>query len=103
MKITLSVIKADVGSLVGHHTVHPSQMQFAAKKLEEAKKNDLIIDHHVTHAGDDIELIMTHTKGVDNKEIHGIAPLHNSDTWYPTSGNWILLFHFYTNAAMNVL
>ena len=34
MKVTLSVIKADVGGYVGHTDVHPDMM----KKAEEAKK-----------------------------------------------------------------
>ncbi|MFN3268048.1 MAG: fructose-1,6-bisphosphate aldolase/phosphatase, partial [Zestosphaera sp.] len=31
------------------------------------------IDFYVTNCGDDLELIMTHTKGVDNQEIHKLA------------------------------
>ena len=73
MKVTLSVIKADVGGLVGHHTVHPDQLKLASDKLSEAKKNGLLIDYHVTHCGDDIELIMTHTTGIDSKGVHSLG------------------------------
>jgi len=73
LKVTLSVIKADVGSLAGHHTVHPKQKELAQAMLEEASKDGRILDYHVTHVGDDLELIMTHTKGSDNDEIHGLA------------------------------
>ncbi|MCI4435987.1 MAG: fructose 1,6-bisphosphatase, partial [Ignisphaera sp.] len=31
--ITISVIKADIGSLAGHHVVHPDTMAAAAKVL----------------------------------------------------------------------
>ncbi len=72
-KITLSVIKADVGSLAGHHMPHPDQLAAATKVLAEAKQKGLIIDFYVTHVGDDIQLIMTHRKGVDSPEIHELA------------------------------
>jgi len=72
-KITLSIIKADVGSLAGHHIVHPDQLAATTKVLAEAKQKGLIIDFYVTHVGDDIQLIMTHRKGVDNPDIHGLA------------------------------
>jgi fructose 1,6-bisphosphate aldolase/phosphatase len=72
-KITLSVIKADVGSIAGHHMPHPDQLAAATKILAEAKQKDIIIDFYVTHVGDDIQLIMTHRKGVDHPDIHGLA------------------------------
>lgn len=73
LKITLSVIKADIGSLAGHHVVHPDTIAVASKALVEAKREGLIIDFFVSHVGDDLQLIMTHTRGVDNAEIHGLA------------------------------
>ncbi|MEM3510227.1 MAG: fructose-1,6-bisphosphate aldolase/phosphatase [Nitrososphaerales archaeon] len=73
MKITLSVIKADIGSLAGHHTVHPNQIEVAKENLSEAKNTDLIKDFYVTAVGDDLQLIMTHTKGVNSSEIHELA------------------------------
>ncbi len=73
MKITLSLIKADVGGWPGHCTVHPMLMDKGCECLEKAKKKGMLIDFHVTHCGDDLELIMTHTKGVDSKEIHELA------------------------------
>jgi len=72
-KTTISVIKADIGSLAGHHVVHPDTMAAAAKVLAEAKSKGIIVDYYVTHAGDDLELIMTHRKGVDAPEIHETA------------------------------
>lgn len=71
--VTLSVIKADIGSLAGHHIVHPDTIAAATKVLAEAKRKGLIIDFYVTNAGDDLELIMTHNKGVDSPDIHGLA------------------------------
>jgi fructose 1,6-bisphosphate aldolase/phosphatase len=73
MRITLSVIKADIGSLAGHHKTHPEQLELAQSRLEEAKKAGLLIDYHVTSVGDDLQLIMTHTQGVDSQEVHQLA------------------------------
>ena len=72
-KVTLSVIKADIGSIAGHHKVHPDTMLAASRVLAEAKKKGIIKSFYVTHVGDDLQLIMTHDKGVDNPEIHGLA------------------------------
>ena len=73
MKVTFSIIKADVGGWPGHSLVHPRLIETAEKEMENAVKKGLIRDFHVTHVGDDLELIMTHTKGVDSKEIHELA------------------------------
>lgn len=73
MKVTFSIIKADVGGWPGHSTVHPELIEVAKNRLQQAKENGLLIDFHVTHCGDDLELIMTHTKGIDNEEIHRLA------------------------------
>lgn len=72
-KITLSVIKADVGGYVGHSSMHPRLIEQADEKLSGSKEKGLLIDFHVTRCGDDLELIMTHTHGVDNQEIHKLA------------------------------
>ncbi|HNQ32314.1 MAG TPA: fructose-1,6-bisphosphate aldolase/phosphatase [Methanoculleus sp.] len=72
VKTTVSVIKADVGSFPGHSRTHPKLLEVAARRLKEAE-GSTIIDSYVTHCGDDLELIMTHTKGEDNEEIHKLA------------------------------
>ncbi|MDI9619886.1 MAG: fructose-1,6-bisphosphate aldolase/phosphatase [Candidatus Nezhaarchaeota archaeon] len=72
-KVTVSLIKADVGSLCGHHVVHPKQLEVARRSLEEAKRNGLIIDYYAFNCGDDLELLMTHKKGENSPEIHGLA------------------------------
>ncbi|RLF92140.1 fructose 1,6-bisphosphatase, partial [Thermococci archaeon] len=65
-KITVSLIKADVGGFPGHSTVRP--------ELEEkAKSEGLLVSYHVLHAGDDLQLLMSHRKGTDSEEIHGLA------------------------------
>ncbi|MDD5049773.1 MAG: fructose-1,6-bisphosphate aldolase/phosphatase [Methanoregulaceae archaeon] len=71
-KTTISLIKADVGSFPGHSRTHPRLLEKAAQMLKE-KEGTLLIDSFVTHCGDDLELIMTHTRGEDDPEIHGLA------------------------------
>lgn len=73
MKTTISVIKADIGSVAGHVTVPEELLKFAKMKLKEYQDTGLIRSFYVTHAGDDLELIFTHDKGVDNPEIHEMA------------------------------
>jgi fructose 1,6-bisphosphate aldolase/phosphatase len=73
MKTTISVIKADIGSLAGHHVVHPDTMATANKILAEAKRNGIILDYYITHVGDDLQLIMTHDKGENNLKVHEVA------------------------------
>ena len=73
MKVTVSLIKADVGGFPGHSSVHPSLIETAKKELEKAKKSKLIIDYHVLAAGDDLQLLMSHTKGCDNSDVHQLA------------------------------
>lgn len=73
VKTTVSVIKADVGSLAGHHVVHPEQIEVAKQSLAKAKKSGLIVDYHVFNCGDDLELAMTHHKGENNSKIHELA------------------------------
>ncbi len=73
MELTLSVIKADVGGYVGYSSSHPDVIQKAKEKLEHAQRQGLLIDHHVTVCGDDLQLIMTHQHGEDNEQIHKLA------------------------------
>lgn len=73
MKVTLSVIKADVGGFVGHSGSHPEILELARKELEKARKKGLLIDYYVTACGDDLQLIMTHKRGENDERIHKLA------------------------------
>ncbi|HHH77932.1 MAG TPA: fructose 1,6-bisphosphatase, partial [Thermoplasmatales archaeon] len=73
MKTTFSIIKADVGGFPGHSSVHKDLIDVAEKSLSEARESGLLLDFHVTHCGDDLELLMTHTKGTNNQEVHSLA------------------------------
>ncbi len=72
-EITLSVIKADVGGFVGHSAIHEELLEEAEDHLIGAQHNNMIMDHHVTACGDDLELIITHRRGEDDEEIHRLA------------------------------
>ncbi|KPJ52808.1 fructose 1,6-bisphosphatase [candidate division TA06 bacterium DG_24] len=72
-KITVSVIKADVGGYVGHSSMHPDLIATAEASLGKAKKAGTLIDVHVTRVGDDIEFIMTHRHGTDATVVHELA------------------------------
>ena len=72
MKTTLTVIKADVGSIGGH--IQPSRrlLQRVAEVVESSGKA-LVQDHYIGFTGDDIAILMTHTHGVGHQPIHKLA------------------------------
>jgi fructose 1,6-bisphosphate aldolase/phosphatase len=72
MKITISVIKADVGSVGGHLCPSAGLMETVRGVLRE-KGAGLLRDSWVSHTGDDIALLMTHERGVESPEIHELA------------------------------
>jgi fructose 1,6-bisphosphate aldolase/phosphatase len=72
-KTTISLIKADVGGYVGHSSSHPEVIETAGKKLGLGREKGLLLDYRVLHCGDDLELLMTHRRGTDSKEIHQLA------------------------------
>lgn len=73
MKITISAIKADTGSVGGHNRPSQEMVDRSKEYLDVARTNGLIIDFRVTYTGDDICFLMTHTHGVDYPDIHKLA------------------------------
>jgi fructose 1,6-bisphosphate aldolase/phosphatase len=71
MKITVSVIKADVGGIGGH--TRPSDGLLDAVKKTVKDSANLLIDYYIGYCGDDVHIVMSHTHGVDNNEIHKLA------------------------------
>lgn len=72
MKITLSVIKADIGSVGGH--ICPSQRLLESVRYHIAENGkQRLIDSWVSHTGDDIAILMTHTNGCRSEDIHQLA------------------------------
>jgi len=72
MKITLSVIKADIGSIGGH--IQPSRRLLeTVRKLVAERSRQLTIDTRVSYTGDDIAILMTHVRGTGDAEVHRLA------------------------------
>lgn len=69
MKLTLSIIKADIGSIGGH--LAPSRRLLDTVRAHiAAHAGGLLIDSHIGHTGDDIAILMTHNRGVGDEQIH---------------------------------
>jgi fructose 1,6-bisphosphate aldolase/phosphatase len=72
MKLTLSVIKADIGSIGGH--IQPSDDLLDAVGSHVAEQGrGLIIDDYISFTGDDVAILMTHTRGCNDERIHELA------------------------------
>ncbi len=72
MKVTVSIIKADIGSIGGH--IAPSQRLLETVR-EHVRTNarGRFIDSYFSHTGDDIAILLTHTRGVGDEEIHRLC------------------------------
>lgn len=72
MKLTLSVIKADIGSIGGH--IRPSRaLCDEVRQRIEHERGALLIDAYVSATGDDIALLMTHRHGAGAEAVHKLA------------------------------
>ncbi len=72
MKLTLSVIKADIGSIGGHIAPSQALLETVRAHVRERGQN-LILDHYISHTGDDIAIVMTHTHGLSHEGVHKLA------------------------------
>lgn len=70
MKITLSAIKADVGSIGGHTRPSDEMLDAVRELLHKNIASGLVIDGTVTYTGDDIAIIFSHTNGINHKDVH---------------------------------
>jgi fructose 1,6-bisphosphate aldolase/phosphatase len=73
VQITLSVIKADVGSIGGHTRPSPRMLEAVRTRVSNAMGRGLLLDGLVTHTGDDIAIIMSHTHGIGASPVHRLA------------------------------
>jgi fructose 1,6-bisphosphate aldolase/phosphatase len=71
--LTVSAIKADVGSVGGHTRPSMQLLTVARQRLEAAMESSLLLDFDVSHTGDDICLLMVHREGNDSADIHDLA------------------------------
>jgi fructose 1,6-bisphosphate aldolase/phosphatase len=72
MRVTISVIKADIGSIGGHTRPSREVLDIVNERLG-VERGVLPRDFHVAHTGDDIALVMTHGRGRDNPAVHQLA------------------------------
>ena len=72
MKITLSVIKADIGSIGGHLAPSRKLLETVREHVEHKGKK-LLIDSYVSHTGDDIAILSTHKRGARDEAVHRLA------------------------------
>jgi fructose 1,6-bisphosphate aldolase/phosphatase len=72
MKTTLSIIKADVGSIGGHAAPSRRLVETIRNHISE-HRDGLLADHYIASTGDDIAILMTHGRGVGNPEVHRLA------------------------------
>ena len=73
MKLTISVLKADVGSIGGHTKPSRRMIEATEQALADAISSGLLIDGYVGHTGDDICMTTTHTRGLNDTDVHQFA------------------------------
>ncbi len=71
-KVTISHIKADIGSLPGHSTVY-GPVEEEVRNYVSSHSSSILSDFRVSHIGDDIQITMIHDRGIDNEEVHKLA------------------------------
>lgn len=72
MKVTISVIKADVGSIGGH--ICPSQRLVETVRAHVAEHREkLFLDSYISFTGDDIAIVSTHERGAGDEAVHRLC------------------------------
>src|SRR5512135_1169026 len=72
MKTTLSVIKADVGSIGGH--IQPSsRLLQEVKDYVGTRGKGMVTDFFISFTGDDIAILFSHSLGKGSEKIHKLA------------------------------
>lgn len=71
--LTVTAIKADVGSIGGHTQPSDAMLEISHVRLGEARDGGLLTDFDVTHTGDDICLLTVHRHGDGHSAIHELA------------------------------
>lgn len=72
MKVTITMIKADIGS-VGGHIIPSSALMARVREVVEKEGKGMVIDSRVGHTGDDVAILMTHELGENAEKIHKLA------------------------------
>lgn len=73
MKVTITAIKADIGSIGGHTRPSEEVLKSVSDFISAGKEKAGIIDQYIGYTGDDIHLLLSHTHGINNNEVHKLA------------------------------
>jgi fructose 1,6-bisphosphate aldolase/phosphatase len=73
MKTTLSIIKADVGSIGGHVVPGHKLIEAVSRLIDAGLDGGVISDFTVASTGDDIAILMAHGRGVGDPVVHKLA------------------------------
>src|SRR5215208_901733 len=68
MRVTISAIKADIGG-IGGHTCPSEELLETVRNFGVKNAKGLLIDQYVGYTGDDIHIVRTHTRGVEEERI----------------------------------
>ena len=71
--LTISAIKADIGSVGGHTCPSSRMVEEARAALRDGVQQRLLTDFAITYTGDDICLLMVHRKGSGHPDVHNLA------------------------------
>lgn len=72
MKVTLSVLKADIGSIGGHITPSRALLNEVRNFIDQVG-HDFLIDFSISSTGDDIAILCTHERGILDERVHKLA------------------------------
>ncbi|MBI4157743.1 fructose 1,6-bisphosphatase [Candidatus Woesebacteria bacterium] len=71
--LTVSAIKADVGSIGGHTRPSEGMLKASEAVMKSALGKKIFFDYKITFTGDDICLLMSHSRGEGDAKIHNTA------------------------------
>jgi fructose 1,6-bisphosphate aldolase/phosphatase len=72
MRVTLTVLKADIGSIGGH--IKPGErLKSRVREFIEDKGTKLMHDFYLSSTGDDIAILISHSRGEGDSDIHKLA------------------------------
>ena len=72
MKTTLTLAKADIGSIGGHIKPGARLMDVVTDYMKR-KSKPYVKDFYISHTGDDIAVLMTHARGVGDPRVHRLV------------------------------
>ncbi len=72
-KLTVSLIKAEIGEDPSDGAVHLDLVKRAEESLEKAKGKGLILDYRVVRYEDGLRLLMTHRRATSDEKVRKLA------------------------------